>query len=138
MNTGWGTGPSIAERLDYLKVCDRAVETYDRLAQAAKHNAAVCESRNLASGMKNGFHQQESEYNKLKEYYSKLKVAIALDLCKDPKFTKYSETIKAPLQLENLENNDQVLLTVAQLAAKPDEFDEFEDVIDPSFIGRKF
>lgn len=114
--------PSIGERLEYIKVCDAAVEAYDRLSQVAEHNSAISDKRELYPES-SAFLRQCKEYLKLKDHYSKLKVAIALDLCQDPKFVKYSETMRTPLQLEDLANNDIALQTVAQHPSKKSEVD---------------
>lgn len=116
--------PSIAEKLEYLKICDVAIETYEKLKEDSRYNSNVCFVNNQTPKSES-FKQQYSEYKNLKEHYSKLKVAIAMDLCKNPKFIKYSE---------NLGYKTQALQTISKQPAN--QTVEVENIESPS-IGKK-
>lgn len=95
-----GTSRSVAERLDYLKVCEAVINAYEELYKIALQNYKVCGTKNLDSERAD-FYKQAEEYKRLQQHYINLKVAIGVDLSKDPNFIEYSESIQSPLQISS-------------------------------------
>lgn len=97
--------PTIAQRLEYLKVCDVAIEYY---RQQGNKNFEL--SGKYGTNTPEYIEGQRGLFaaNQTIKYYNMLKQNIAGDLVKDPEFLKYSAYLmpEETLQIESMRDPD--------------------------------
>ena len=94
-------GPTIRERLDYLDVCNVAIEYYSKNMINSMQNSRSAKTWEEKEKMD----ANSEEYSNLQQKFKAIKKMIIEDLTKDPDFLKYTSNLVS--ESTNLQEPEQ-------------------------------